>query len=193
MVPSRSPANAMTYDGLDGELINAQFMQINVSTTGLTMRQPIAHSWLDYMPGGTAFMSAVGQDILTGWMSGCPLARWTSSTGQILVGHIGTIDTDPVANARVKSKFLAGMDANTTLFDPYAEWSTPEIMTLQGKFRTTEVNPHVMGLIAASGEVFAILIFNIKPKQGGAWTEWCIGGIKRVNAMSAGQVKLKLG
>jgi len=188
---SRNPPNAMTYDGLDGELVNAQFMAVNVSTTGLAMRQPIAHSWLDYMPGGTAYMPAPAQDTLTGWMSGCPLARWTSSTGQVFIGHIGTIDTNPIANARVKSQFLATMEANTTAFNPFAAWPTAEIAVVQSKFKKSSVNPYIMGLITASGEFYAILIFGIMPRSG-AMNEWCIGGCKQVAPMDSAQLRVLL-
>jgi hypothetical protein len=188
---STRTANAMTYDGLDGELTNSQFMQVNVSTTGLTMRQSIMHDWLDYLPGGTAYMPVAGQDVLTGWMSGCPLARWTSSTGEIFVGHIGTIDSKPDANARVKSKFLARMEDNTTAFNPAGEWSPGEINALKAKFKKNSVAEFILGLITSTGEFYSILIFGIVPRSG-FMDEWCIGGCKRANAMNSAQLRLLL-
>lgn len=182
VVPSTQPPNTMIYDGLDGELQNAQFMVTHVSTTGLMMRQAIPHAWLDYLPGGTATKALGGQDMLTGWMSGCLIAKWTSPAGGTYVGHIGTIDNNPTVNARVKSKFLPNLVPGMTAFNPLADWPNNEITPLMAKFKAPPEN-HVLGLVTSAGGFYSVLIFGIKALVG-ATTEWCIGGIKKAKILT---------
>ncbi len=182
VVPSSQPANAMTYDGLDGELVNPQFMVTNVSTLGLQMRQPIQHDWLDYVPGGTAFKQLGGTDILTGWMSGCLIPKWPSPTGGTLVGHIGTVDNNPTLNAKVKAKFRPRLVPQMTAFQPLADWPNSDLVPLMSKFKSPPEN-HVLGLVTSTGQFYSVLIFGIRA-QTGATTEWCIGGIKKAKVLS---------
>ena len=187
VVQSSQSAGAMTYDGLDGELVNPQFMLTNVSTLGLRMGQQIAHDWLDYVPGGTAVKTLGGQDILTGWMSGCLIPKWPSPTGGTLVGHVGTVDNNPTLNAKVKAKFRTKLVPQMTAFQPLADWPNSELLPLMSKFKTPPEN-HVLGLVTSGGQFYSVLIFGIAANTG-ATTQWCIGGIKKANVLSYAQLQ----
>jgi hypothetical protein len=187
IVRSSQPASMMTYDGLDGELVNPQFMLTNVSTLGLKMGQSIAHDWLDYVPGGTAVRTLGGQDILTGWMSGCIIAKWHSPTDGTLVGHVGTVDNNIALNQKVKAKFRPKLSPQMTAFQPLADWPNRDIEPLMAKFKSPPEN-HVLGLVTSAGQFYSVLIFGIKANLG-VTTEWCIGGIKRANVLSYAQLQ----
>ena len=186
VVPSTQAPNTMKYDGLDGELRNPQFMVTHVSAIGLVMGQAISHDWLDYLPGGTATKLVGGQDILTGWMSGCLIAKWTSPTGTY-VGHVGTIDNNPTANQLVKNKFRPHLVPGMTGFNPLADWPNNDITPLMLKFKVPPEN-HVLGLVTNTGEFYSVLIFGIRANLG-TTAEWCIGGIKKANTLSYPQLQ----
>ena len=90
LVPSIRPTTPLTYIGL-GSIVSPALMTTHVSTIGLQMNAPIQHQWLDYTPGRTARVPIGPYDVLTGFTSGCIIARWTQG-GVNYVGHVYTRD-----------------------------------------------------------------------------------------------------
>src|ERR1044071_5934909 len=86
LVDSVRATTPLTYIGL-GEVLSPTLLTTHVSTLGLQMHMPVQHQWLDYAPGRTARVPIGPYDVLTGFMSGCIIARWTDR-GTTYVGHI---------------------------------------------------------------------------------------------------------
>lgn len=184
IVDSKGNPTPMIYDGLDGQLINPQLMQVNVSTLGLTMRMPIQYAWLDYAPGRTARLPMGPYDVLTGYMSGCIIAQW-SSKGVRYAGHVGTIDSRPDVNRPLKRTFAFDMARDTKGFNPLGAWQANEIRSILGKIKPMP-EARIFGLVTTHGEFYSILM--------GAFTnnEWCVGGIKKVQPILHDQLKLMM-
>jgi hypothetical protein len=199
IIDSRGAASQMLYDGLDGELINPTFMTTNITTLGFTKNMPIAYDWLDYAPGSTAKKALGGKDILTGYMSGCIIAKW-KTLAQTYLGHIGTIDSMPDVTKKVKGNFGAVMGRDTKGFDPFASWPTVEIDQVRSKFKAKPL-ASIIALVTSSGKVYSILMLSI-PKQVDNFDptkvvaikqdNWCVGGIKEVLPMSDSALKMKM-
>jgi hypothetical protein len=176
--------NPMIYDGMDAELIG----NVHATALGLQMRAPIAYNWLVYAPGRTTKRTLVG-DVLTGPMSGCPIATWTEN-GATYVGHVGTIDNAPDVNLRVKRGFSAatGSFAQLSAFSPANAWQQAEITQMRQRFK---VMPGftVYGLITGPGQFYSILMFDFGAGPGnsigGRGYQRCVGGIRQVPAMSS--------
>lgn len=178
MVANRGVTSTMLYDGLDGELINPAFMVTNVTSLGFTKSMPIQHVWLDYNYGRTSRCSN-GQDVLTGFMSGCIIARWTQ-LGTGYVGHVGTLVANATVNTLVKTTFLDTVGNDVTGFNPAAAWTEGECQAIANKFKKRPTSK-VMALVTSAGAFYSILMLQLD------WTkpdEWCIGGVKLVPAMN---------
>ena len=119
----------MTYIGLD-RVVDPVLMQVHVSTFGLHRLMPIQHKWLEYAPGRTARVPIGPYDVLTGFMSGCIIARSTEG-GINYVAHIGTVVGNAQVNARVKQTYAAAMNRHTTGFNPADEWGFHELQAMQ--------------------------------------------------------------
>ena len=166
----------MTYIGL-GHDVDPALMTTHVSTLGLQMNMPIRHKWLDYTPGRTARVKIRSRDVLTGFMSGCIIARWQDAAGDTYVGHVGTVEADPNVNRLVKDTFRAAMPANASGFSPSDAWTLAEIQSFQRTFKAFK-RPEVMALVTTSGEFYSILIVD------DGLNEWYIGGVKQVPSMA---------
>jgi len=170
----------LTYIGL-GEVVDPILMQVHVSTLGLQMNSPVQHQWLDYTPGRTARIATGPYDVLTGFMSGCIIARWTDR-GATYVGHVGTVEADPAANRLVKRKFAFAMPPDTTGFNPFAAW-VAELPGLAGRFRPAKI-PEVCALVTTQGHFYSVVMFRDGPNL------WYCGGIKRVPPIQHDALKL---
>ena len=181
----KTAPNPMIYDGLDNTLINNAFNAHTPSSIGLTMKQSIQYSWLDYAPGRTAKLRAGSKDVLTGLMSGCWLARW-QDRGATYVAHVGTINSK-AADDRVKRTFAAEIANNRTVtaFKPSDAWGPNDQYPLireqvdgakrAGK-NANQGRPGTFGLITTTGHFFSVLMFMV----GNG--EWVVGGCKSVPA-----------
>lgn len=138
------------------------------------MRMAIQYQWCDYVLGETARVPIGPYDILTGFMSGCIIARW-NDRGVNYVGHVGTVN-HPATDALVKRKFSAWMPPNTTGFNPFAAW-LPNLPALGVKHKKS---PKVMALVTTSGDFYSVAMM---PDNVNA-TEWVCGGAKKVPAMN---------
>jgi hypothetical protein len=174
------PTNPLTYIGL-GALVSPTLMTTHVSTLGLQMRTPIQHKWLDYTPGRTARVPMGAYDVLTGFMSGCIIARWTDR-GVNYAGHVGTVESDPAVNRIVKRAFAFAMPKGTTGFNPLAAWAG-EVGALANRFTPAKV-PQICALVTTSGEFYSVVMF-----MDGV-NEWYCGGAKKVQPMSHDALKM---
>ena len=183
MVASAGVAAPMTYDGLDGQLQNPRFGTVNVSQLGFKMGMSIPYSWLDYAPGRTAKLAVAGNDVLTGYMSGCLLTRWQEGS-TTYVAHIGTINGDDYKplNKIVKDNFVKQMPADITGFNPASAWDPAELTAMQNKMKPPP-RFEVFGLLTTGGDFYAVAlgILDIDPKTGKR--EWCVAGHKKVDAL----------
>jgi len=176
--------NPIIYDGMDGELIGP----VHSQALGLAMRAQIGYNWLVYAPGRTTKRPLVG-DVLTGPMSGCPIATWTEG-GRNYVGHIGTIDNQPAINKVVKRGFAAEAASFSQLaaFSPAKAWQDAEITRMRQRFRIMPGGFTVYGLITGPGVFYSVLIFDfssgIGNSVGGRGFQRCVGGIRPVRAMT---------
>jgi len=184
IVDSREAATPMIYDGLDGQLIDPHLMQVNVNTLGLTMRMPIQYAWLDYAPGRTARLPMGPYDVLTGYMSGCIVTRW-SDRGVTYAGHVGTIDSRPDVNRPLKRTFAFAMTRDMRGFDPLGAWPTHEVAAAANKIKPGPV-PRIFGLVTTGGAFFSVLMLSMPGN------EWCVGGIKSVPPISHDTLKLQM-
>lgn len=192
IVASGSPAASLTYDGLDGHraAVDPSLLATHASSVlGMAKGANVPHTWLDYAPGRTARLPIVGSDVLTGYMSGCLIARGTFN-GAMHAFHVGTIDNNVSASRTVKRTFAAALPADATAFDPFGAWPTGEIALVQTRLGGINVaSEKIFALITSAGGFYAILMFNVR-EGNGPWTDqtgrrqWCVGGIKHVPAMS---------
>ncbi len=189
IVPSVGAANPLTYDGLDGHraAVDQQFLLVQVSQViGIQKGANVPHAWLDYAPGRTARLPAGGNDVLSGYMSGCLIARGTSG-GALSLFHVGTIDNNPGVNKTVKQAFARALPADATGFYPLAAWAESELTTIQNRLAGSAGAPHVFALVTAGGAFHSIAMFQVQDPQ---WTNpagrqyWCVGGIKAVPAIN---------
>lgn len=179
------PTAPLTYIGL-GSVVSPTLMMTHVSTIGLQMNAPIQHQWLDYTPGRTARIAMGPYDVLTGFMSGCIIARWMDR-GVDYVGHVGTVESNAEVDRVVKRTFAFQMPQGTTGFDPFAAWN-PELPALARKFTPPKV-PKVCALVTREGRFYSIAM--LIDAFGGANEYYC-GGIKLVPPISHDQLKLSM-
>ncbi|MCE5307125.1 MAG: hypothetical protein LLG20_05750 [Acidobacteriales bacterium] len=180
IVESTRPSSPLTYIGL-GSVVSPALMTTHVSMIGLQMRMPIQYQWLDYAPGRIARVPAGPYDILTGFMSGCIIARWVDR-GVTYVGHVGTVEADPDTNRAVKRAFAFAMRPGTTGFNPFLAWRD-ELPDLARRFNPPK-DARVLALVTARGDFYSVPLLFDGPN------EWYCGGAKRVPAISHDTLKL---
>lgn len=142
-----------------------------ISSYGLSMRMPIPYLWCDYAQGRTAKRPSGARDVLTGFMSGCPIVRFNQ--GGFHVGHVGTVESAAV-NLLVKTgarQFLANVQSVTGFF-PAAAWATDQIPMAQKH----KGNSKVVALVTGAGEFYSILMLQDMHQL----EEWVCGGAKKV-------------
>lgn len=184
VVDSVRPASPLTYVGLGAEAVDPMLMNTHVSTLGLTMNMPIQHVWLDYALGRTARVATGPYDVLTGFMSGCIIARW-QDRGVTYVGHVGTIEANPDANRIVKRKFAFAMPKGTTGFSPANAWDFNEIYAIIQKFNTPPT-ANVMALVTTQGHFYSVVMLRTAPNQ------WYCGGAKRCQPIPHDTLKMQM-
>lgn len=187
----RPPVNPIIYDGMDAELIGG----VHAVAVGLAMRSQIAYNWLVYAPGRTAKRPLVG-DVLTGPMSGCPIATWNEG-GTTYVGHVGTIVGMADVNRLVKRGFAAEAAGGTQLaaFGPANAWQPAEITALRQRFRV-QPNFSIYALVTGPGIFYSILMFEFGSgpgnSVGGRGFQRCVGGIRLVRPMTSVATRIML-
>jgi len=174
------PAASLVYDGMDGELQGA----VHPASVGLTMGKSIPYQWLVYSHGHTTRRMLSAGDVLTGPMSGCLISEW-SEKGMRWVGHVGTVESSAAINKKVKSNFGMALPTQARGFYPDKAWSVAEISSMQQKFKVYP-QMQIMALVTANGKFYSIVMFKISA------AEWCVGGIKAVQPLSAVQMRAKL-
>jgi hypothetical protein len=185
LVVSRGAANPLSYDGLDGHTAAVDPTLLMVSgVLGLAMHANVPHAWLDYAPGRSSYVPLRFNDVLTGFMSGCPIVRGTTIAGMSAI-HVGTKSVDGPVNSMVRRAFAQKLPADATGFNPAGAWSWGETATIMGKLGgATVAAPYTFALVTTGGAFYSILMFAIKEPNG--WTNpagkkyWCVGGKKLV-------------
>lgn len=171
----------LTYIGL-GKISAPKLRVKHVRDIGLQMNMDIQYQWLDYALGQTARVPIGPYDVLTGFMSGCIIARWTDR-GVNYVGHVGTIDSSQSTNKLVKRTFAFAMPKGTTGFNPANAWEFDEISDISKEFSPKKL-PYILALVTTGGEFYSVLMFF----EGS--NRWYCGGSKRVEAISHDDLKL---
>lgn len=193
IVPSVRDANDLTYDGLDGHqaAVDPLLLHTNVANEiGLAMGANVPHVWLDYAEGQTAWLPIGESDILTGYMTGCLIARGTYQ-GAMNAFHVGTSISYPAINPIVKGTFAENLPDDATGFDPFGAWPNDEIIPIMTNLGgAPAAKPHFFALVTTAGAFYSILMFELA--QDGRWTNpasyWCVGGKKLVPALDHDQL-----
>lgn len=123
IVPSVNIASNMTYLGSTQQQPRGGVFRRAPQVYRMPVNSMIPHRWLDYITGRTAYI-AQATDVVTGFMSGCLIARGTYN-GSMSVFHLGTVE-NPVATNLVKATFRTQLPANATGFYPHAAWNINE-------------------------------------------------------------------
>ncbi len=203
-----SPGPAMTYAGLDGEIVYGPMpgplAKIYAKTTpptshGLNANQNVPYVWVDYVLGRTAYQQTAGIDVLTGFMSGCWIVTWTEG-GNRYVGHVGTVESAPKdapPNSTVKNtfanKFTGPAPAASHLkgFNPAGAWNMGEITSVCKESTTNWGNycgnAKIMALVTRNDHFYSVLMIK------SAVNTWICGGAKRVSGKDQAGVLRALG
>lgn len=198
LVANAGAATPMTYDGLDGHraAVDPQLLIVQASNIlGIAKGANVAYSWLDYAPGRISRLPVGGGDVLSGYMSGCLIARGTNA-GAMCAFHVGTIDGNPGVNTTVKTAFAGMLPADVTGFNPGGAWNLGEATTAQTRLGGTAGAAKILALITSGGAFYSILMVPVQ--EGGSFTNaagrqyWCVGGIKAVPAMNLAAVQASL-
>lgn len=174
IVPSVRPPKPLTYIGL-ADVVDPVLLTSHVSSLGLQMRMAIPYQWLDYTPGRTSKIKLGDGDVLTGFMSGCIIARWQEA-GVTYVGHVGTVESDPLVNKKVKDKCketLTGSSFNSLGFNPAKVWDLTELMKIMQDFKVMNP-PQICALVTSAGEFYSFAM--VKESA----SDWICGGAKLV-------------
>jgi hypothetical protein len=175
----------MFYVGLDDQVVDHGLP--NVSTLGLHKNMGIPYTWLNYIHGRTAKVSAQG-DVLTGFMSGCWITTWTD--GGRWVGHIGTVESagkNEPPNSTVKNTFVQAMPQNVLGYNPARAFDAGDIMPLLRGMRGTP-SAQVLSLVTSGNQFYSILLLERMTERG----IWICAGIKLVPAVGYDALSLEL-
>jgi hypothetical protein len=117
------PPRPMTYRGVDMDLCTGPALarRQHALARGLRLGQQINSVWLLYKPGRTTTAPLGNVDVLTGFMSGCPIVTFT--TGRRLVAHVGTVANAPDTNQLVKETVRGILPNNARGFNPSGAWT----------------------------------------------------------------------
>ena len=123
----------------------------------------VPHTWLDYITGRTAYV-VQGTDVLTGFMSGCLIARGTYNNA-MCVFHMGTVDIPPAVNQLVKTGFRNELPDNATGFYPHAAWLAHELEAVSEAMNRAI---QIIALVTSAGTFYSILL--CYERNFGEWT-----------------------
>lgn len=171
----------MFYVGLDHQVVDHGLP--NVSTLGLRKDMGISYTWLNYILGRTAKVSATG-DVLTGFMSGCRITTWTD--GGRWVGHIGTIESagkNEPPNSTVKNTFALAMPRNVLGYNPAGAFDFGEIAQVMNGVSGTP-SAKILSLVTSGNQFYSILLLERMTERG----IWICGGIKQVPGLGYDQL-----
>lgn len=135
----------------------------------------IPYSWLNYITGCTTYIEQ-NNDVLTGFMSGCLIARGTYD-GKMSVFHLGTTQ-NPNVSKQVKANFRTQLPPNATGFYPHTAWSFNE-RAATGK--ATDI----IALVSSGGSFYSILLCHGNQ-------EFIVAGIKKVPSLSRAKLMASL-
>lgn len=188
IVNSIGSATPITYIGLSGrtEALDSTFLLSQPSTMGYQMNSPLpaSYTWLDYAPGRTARVNLAGTDVLTGFMTGCLIARGTYN-GVLSVFHLGTVENPTVTN-RVKQTFREQLPRDVTGFNPAAAWSVGEHANINSQCGGSGTS--VVALVTTSGSFYSVVLCNNR-----LLGEYTIGGIKQIPPIDRSVLLTRLG
>jgi len=176
IVPSVNIANQMTYLGSTQAQSRRGLFNRAPRPYQLPVNTPIRHTWLDYITGRTAQI-AQGTDVLTGFMSGCLIARGTHN-GVMSVFHLGTVQ-NPAVTKQLKDTFRTQLPDNVTGFYPHAAWTNAERMA-------TGKATDIIALVTSAGSFYSIMLCHE------AHNEYSVGGIKQVPPLNRVRVMASL-
>ena len=144
----------------------------------------IVHDWLPYGPGYTARKRLGGNDILSGYFTGCLMTLWQERlSGNWYVGHVGT-NQDVEVDNRVKSTFGNSMPQGTMGFTRSGPGPVPARSSRSDTNSTATqagyLNSWVWSRLAASSTRFSC-----STPGSRAQTRFVVGGTKLVQPMNS--------
>lgn len=158
-----------------GGMMDPAVTNLYLQQVGLQLNQRINYRWLDYMPGRTARVRIGRRNILTGPMSGCPIARWQAGA-TTYVGHVGTLLGMPIQNQLVKQAFQAVAPPNTTGFNPAGAWTPTELSQIMTAPGSPFSGPQILAFVTSRGHFYATAFFMV----AGKYDRWYCAGSKLV-------------
>jgi len=175
IVASVNAGNPMTYLGSTQAQPRGGLFHRAPRVYQAPANTPVPHTWLDYIPGRTAYVGQ-GHDVLTGFMSGCLIARGTYN-GAMSVFHMGTVE-NPVATNLVKIGFRTDLPGNASGFYPAAAWTV-------GERAATGMATDIVALVTSAGSFYSILLCH-------GVNEYIVGGIKKVPPLNRVAIMARL-
>lgn len=165
-------------------------------TLGLMKNSPVQHHWLDYVHFRTAYIEPGGQDVLTGFMSGCWICKWTEPGAKLQdrVGHVGTVETvakDQPPNTTVKTSFLNSVGVQglgLSGYNPAIAWDPVEIIALMNKSKNPgNFDSRILSLVTSADEFYAIVMMLRRDTK-----VWVCGGAKKVAPSDRAAIQVAL-
>ena len=177
IVPSVNAAGNMMYLGsTQQQPRRGLFRRRAPQVRQMPVNSLIPYTWLDYISGRTSYITQA-TDVLTGFMSGCLIARGIYN-GSMTVFHMGTIE-NPTVNNLLKTTFRGQLPQNATGFYPHAAWSRQEQVAFG-------VTTGVVALVTSAGSFYSICLHN---KGSNNYT---VLGIKKVPPIPRATLLIRL-
>ena len=148
----------------------------------------IVHDFLPYGAGYTTRKRLGGNDVLSGYFSGCLMTLWQERlSGNWYVGHVGTNQDVDVDN-RVKSTFGNSMPQGAMAINAFRVWPNGEFLAIRDQLRgDPSWTPRFLGLVTTGRQFYSILMF--EPAGQGPNKRFVVGGKKLVQPMSYEQLR----
>ncbi len=199
IVASNIAAGQLRYDGFRAGLHPGLVWAITAGAANLgNPNVNLNHTWLAYAPGQTSYVPVGGNDILTGFMSGCLIIRGQNPGQPMRVYHVGTSDS-ATDNRLVKLNISQNLPPNATGFDPWGAWTPAQITAaaIQVGLTAGQVPVRtVIALVTTAGHFFSFLLFRMS--VNGTYTNphgltyYIAGGIRHVPPLNRIQLRGKL-
>lgn len=177
IVYKSTPTPVMDFMGTTADigfpaLMGPTLTPVYMAQHGLTRNRRVNYRWLDYKPGQTARVRHGRRDILTGPMSGCPIARYQQG-GTNYVAHVGTMDGMAAVNTLVKHTFRDAAPVGATVFNPAGAINAGTIANLiLAAPDLLQVTPWVLAFVNNQGDFFTTVLLRLKGQTN---TYYCTG------------------
>lgn len=191
-----APLPAPAYADGDFVLVPVQQCYLRESTGVFTKTStvqpapgPKAHrnfKWLPWLPGAIAECALVGEDVLTGPMSGCWLVSYRKANGVPHAAHLGTDVASAARTTAVNGAWNALATARPADviggFNPLRHWAGPFPDRQSGE---PAAPPKIFGLYTTTGQFYAMVAY----QQASHNTLLRIAGIQQITSSATARLQ----